>query len=124
MEHSVVDCTAFRNREMYEKVQQCKVKRYCSNEGWGTEEFIAVLSAEVTLSVLKTGKVCHIMLHRYPAEAMVIIEWEKWMSGPKGECVAEQMFSEHLDLVQRTAARLGATPESCLELEVNNEECR
>jgi len=121
---SVVDCAAYENREMYGKVWQCKVKRYCSEEGWGEEQFIAKFSCEVTLSVLRSGRVCHITLSWYPENGKVITDWEKWESGPKGECFAEEMFSEYLDLVQRTQARLGATPESCLELEVNNAECR
>lgn len=123
-EHSVVDCMLFENREIYEKLKYCKVKRYCSNEGWGNEEFTAMLSREVNLTVITTGRVCHITLNRYLTEDNVITAWEKWVSGPEGECLAEEMFSEYLDLVQRTAARLGATPESCLELEVNNAECR
>jgi len=154
-EYAEVNCTAFEKREMYEKLQQCKVKRYCSTYGWGAEKFIAELSDDVTLSVLRTGGleegrrnqrksvcgrgalgrsrrrksekgpgVCHITLYRYPAEGMVIKEWEKWVSGLEGECVAEQTFSEYVDLLQITASRLGPTPESCLELEVNNAECR
>jgi len=123
-EYAEMNCTAFKERNMYEKLQKCKVKRYCSTYGWGTVNFIAELSDAVTLSVLKPGRDCHVTLNRYPTEGVVIKEWQKWVSGPEGECSAEQTFSEYLDLLQVAAARLGATPESCLELEVNNAECR
>jgi len=119
---SVVDCAVLENREIYEKVWRCEVRRWCLEEGWSNELFIAWLSREVTLSVKRTGRACHISLSWYPGKGEVITDWEKWESGPKGECFAEEMFSEYLDLIWH--ARLGATPESCLELEVNNAECR
>jgi hypothetical protein len=73
---------------------------------------------------LKTSSVCYISLNRYLARATVVKEWENWESGLDGECIAEQTFAKYLGLLQLTAVRLGATPESCLELEVNNAECR
>jgi len=123
-QYAEVNCTAFEEREMYKKLQKCKVKRYCSTYGWGGEEFIAELSDTVTLSVLKSGRQCHVSLNRYPSEGVVIKDWQKWVSGPTGRCVVERTFSEYLDLLQLAATHLGATPESCLELEVNNAECR